>query len=255
MKLPAVTTRTTLASCIRRALGFVAGLTATLGLAQPALALTERATNIRTANTQSTVFAGLNFTGYIGVPGAVSAIIVVPKLNCKATPAAGSAIYAGVGIQSVNTFARLYLACTPQGVARYYPSLVVNGTVKNIQGDAAQAGDTIQFAVSQSDSQVTDSVIDLTHKFNVTRNGTGSGTGQGITAGDYSAVSGSTTSGVPNFGTLLFSSSLINGYPFGSAGTGLQADDLSTSSTGPLQVKTTYSASNKEAFATVFRHS
>ena len=40
-----------------------------------------------------------------------------------------------------------------------------------------------------------------------------------------------------------------------SAGTGLQADDLYASSTGPLQAKTTYSASNKEAFATVFEHS
>jgi hypothetical protein len=60
---------------------------------------------------------------------------------------------------------------------------------------------------------------------------------------------------VPNFGTLVFSSALINGYPFGSAETGLQADDLYASSTGPLRIKTTYSASNKEAFATVFEHS
>ena len=113
----------------------------------------------------------------------------------------------------MNSYARLYLACTPQSVARYYPSLVVNGTIKNIASDAAHAGDTIEFAVSQSDSQVTDSVIDLTHKFIVTRNGTGSGTGEGITAGDFPVVSGSTTFGVPNFGTLAFSSALINGYP------------------------------------------
>jgi hypothetical protein len=53
----------------------------------------------------------------------------------------------------------------------------------------------------------------------------------------------------------VFSSALINGYPFGSAETGLQADDLYASSTGPLRIKTTYSASNKEAFATVFEHS
>ena len=100
---------------------------ATLGLAQPALAATAPVTS-----TQSTVFAGYNFANYIAVPGAVSATIVVPKLNCKATPPAGSSIYVGVGIQSVNSYARLYLACTPQGVARYYPSLVVNGSIKNI---------------------------------------------------------------------------------------------------------------------------
>ena len=109
--------------------------------------------------------------------------------------------------------------------------------------------------MSQSDSLVTDSVIDLTHKFIVTRNGSGSGTGEGITAGDFPVVSGSTTFGVPNFGTLAFSSALINGYPFGSARTGLQADNLYASSTGPLQIKTTRSANNKEAFATLFRHS
>lgn len=235
---------------IRKAFALAAGLTATVGLAQPALASTQGATI-----TKSTALAGLNFTGYIGVPGAVSAIIVVPKLNCKGTPTGGSSIYVGVGIQSVNSYARLYLACTPQGAPRYYPSLVVNGTIKNMPGDAAQPGDTIQFAVSQSDSQVTDSVIDVTHKFVATGNGSGSGTGQGITAGDFPVVSGSTTSAVPNVGNLAFSSALINGYPFGSAGTGLQSDDLSSSSTGPLQIKTTYSASEREAFATVFRHS
>ncbi len=235
---------------IRRALGFAAGLTATLGLAQPALAATAPITV-----TQSTVFAGYNFANYIGVPGAVSAIIVVPKLNCKATLSAGSSIYVGVGIQSVNSYARLYLACMPHHVARYYPSLVINGTTKNIPSDVARAGDRIQFAVSQSDSQATGSVIDMTHKFIATINGTGSGTGEGIMAGDFPVVSGATTSRVPNFGTLVFSSALINGYPFGFAGTGLQVDNLYASSAGPLQIKTTYSASNKEAFATVFQHS
>ena len=39
-------------------------------------------------NTQSTDLAGYNFANYIGVPGAVSAIIVVPKLKCKGTRAA-----------------------------------------------------------------------------------------------------------------------------------------------------------------------
>jgi len=230
-------------------LGDAAGLTATPALAQPGLATTAPV-----EITRSTVFAGYNFPNYIAVPGAVTAIIVVPKLSCKATPTAGSSIYVGVGIQSVNSYARLYLACTSKGVARYYPSLVVNGNTKNIASDVAHPGDTVEFAVSQSVSQVTGSVIDMTHKFIATSNGAGSGTSEGIVAGDFPVVSG-TTSAVPNFGTLVFSSALINGYPFGSAETGLQADDLYASSTGPLQVKTTYSASNKEEFATVFEHS
>ena len=117
---------------MRRALGLAAGLMATVGLAQPALAATAPPTS-----TQSTDFAGYDFAGYIAVPGAVSAIIVVPKLSCRATPPAGHAIYVGVGIQSVNSFSRLYLACTAQGVAHYYPSLVVNGTVKAPASDAA----------------------------------------------------------------------------------------------------------------------
>jgi hypothetical protein len=198
--------------------------------------------------------AGYNFANYIAVPGAVSAIIVVPRLNCTATPSAGRAIYVGVGIQSVNSYARLYLACTPQGVARSYPSLVVNGSTKNIASAVARAGDRIELAVSQSASQVTDSVIDLTHAFIATSNGAGSGTGEGITVGAFPVVSGATTFGVPNFGTLAFSSALINGYPFGSA-PGLQADDLYASSTGLREIKTSYSARNKEAFATVFAHS
>jgi alpha-tubulin suppressor-like RCC1 family protein len=228
--------------------GTAPGLTATPGLTQPALAATAPVA------TRSTVFAGYNFANYIAVPGAVSAIIVVPKLNCKTSPPAGSAIDVGVGIQSVNSYARLYLACTPQRVALYYPSLVINGSTRNIASDVAHPGDTIEFAVSQSVSQVTISVIDMTHKFIATSNGTGGGTGEGIMAGDFPVVSG-VTSAVPNFGTLDFSSALINGYPFGSAETGLQADDLSATTSGPVQVKTTYSASNKEVFATVFEHS
>jgi hypothetical protein len=144
----------------------------------------------------------------------VSAIIVVPKLSCKTTPAAGSSIYVGVGIQS----------------------------------------DSVEFAVSQSVSQVTDSVIDLTHKFIATGHGAGSGTSEGVVAGDFPGVSGATPA-VPKFGSVVFSSALINGYPFGSTSPGLQTDNLDTSSTGPLQIKTIYSTSNKEAFSTVFEHS
>jgi hypothetical protein len=228
---------------------FAAALPAAPRLAQPALVTTAPA-----ASTQSTAFAGYNFANYIAVPGAVSANIVVPKLNCKTTPPAGSAIYVGVGIQSVNSYARLYLACTPQHVAHYYPSLVVDGNTRNVASDVARPGDTIEFAVSQSVSQVTDSVIDITHKFIATSNGGGGGTSEGIMAGDFPAPLGG-TSRVPNFGTLAFSNALINGYPFGSAEPELQADNLYASSTGPLQVKTTYSATNKEAFATIFEHS
>jgi hypothetical protein len=131
---------------------------------------------------------------------------------------------------------------------------VVNGSTKDIPSDVARPGDRIEFAVSQSVSKVTGSVIDLTHKFIATSNGAGGGTSEGITAGDFPVTPGA-TSDVPNFGTLRFSSALINGYPFGSAETGLQADDLYASSTGPLQIKTIYSASSNEAFATVFEHS
>jgi len=247
---------------MRRSLGFFAGLAAALALTQPALASTARATKPlaeRAAHTRSTTLAGYDYNYYIGVPGAISAIIVVPKLKCTGTPAAGSAIYAGVGIQSVNSYARLTLACTAKGVAQYYPSLDVNGTIKNIGSDVAQAGDTVEFAVSQSSSKDTISVIDLTHKFMATSYGSGSGTGSGIIVGDFPGLSGSTTLGVPNFGTLTFTSALVNGLALGFApaagSSGLQANDLSTSSTGPLQIKTNDIGSNKETFATVFKHS
>src|SRR5579863_6572685 len=181
MKTRTITRRTAGARGLPRALRLVVALVAMLVLAQISLASTERTATTRAANTPSTSLAGLDFNNYIGVPGAVSAVIVVPKLNCAGTPAAGTAVYAGVGIQSVNSYARLYLACTPQGLARYYPTLLVNGSTTSFASDAARAGDTIEFAVSQSASLVTDSVIDMTHKFIATSNGGGSGTGEGIT--------------------------------------------------------------------------
>jgi hypothetical protein len=234
---------------MRKTFGFALALTATLGLVQTALAATTPVTR-----TQSTVFAGYNFANYIAVPGAVSANVLVPKLNCQTAPSEGSSIYVGVGIGSVNTYARLYLACTPQHVARYYASFVINGSIRNVPSDVAHPGDTIKFTVSQSVSKVTASVVDTTHKFVAISNGAGSGTSEGVVAGVFPAASGSTAS-LPNFGTLVFSVALINGYPFGSAETGLQADNLYPSSTGPLQVKTIYSTSNKEEFVTVFEHS
>ena len=113
--------------------GFAAGPAASFRLARPGFAATARPTT-----TKSTALAGYNIAYYIGVPGAVSAIVVVPKLNCTARSAAGSAMYAGVGIQSVNAYARLYLACAPHGVVRAYPSLVVNGSTKTIASDVAR---------------------------------------------------------------------------------------------------------------------
>lgn len=213
------------------------------------LAPREAAATAPPTITQSTTFAGYNFANYIGVPGAVSAIIVVPKLNCKGTPSAGSSIYAGVGIQSVNSEARLYLGCTPQGRAQYYPSLFVNGGTRNVMSDLAHPGDTVEFAVSQSLAQVTVTVIDLTHKFIATANGSGSGTSEGVLAGVFPGSSGA-TSAVPNFGTLAFSSAQTNGYPLGSATPQLQVDNLYVNS--KLQVRTTYSTTNHELFATVF---
>jgi hypothetical protein len=250
VKLPWLTTRTARSGrnerLMRGALAFAAGLMSVLALTQLALAAPERL-----ANLSSTVLAGYDFTYYIGVPGNVSAIIVVPKLNCTGTPSTGSAIDAGVGIQSVNSYARLALACTPHGVASYTPSLVVNGTTKNIASDGAQPGDTVVFAVSQSDTIDTVSVIDLTHKFDATSNGSGSGTGQGILAGDFPAVSGGTTLPIPNFGTLAFTTAVTNGYPLGEPdATYLQTDDLTVNS--KIRIKTATSASNKEAFTTVF---
>jgi len=230
--------------------GVAAVQTATVKPAKPSLAVTAKATTAR-----STTLAGYNFANYIAVPGAVSSVIVVPKLNCQGTPSTGRSMYVGVGIQSVNSYARLYVACTSKGAASYYPSLVLNGTTRNYAKDVAHAGDKIGLAVSQSVSQVTVSVIDLTHRFNATSNGGGSGTSEGITVGVFPGVSVGPGSGVPNFGTLAFTSALINGYPFGSATPALQADNLYASSNSTLDIQTTYSAANKEAFTTVFKHS
>lgn len=237
---------------MRRALGFATGLMALVGLAQPGLASAQRA-----ASTNSTTLAGYAYNGYIAVPDAVSAIVVVPKLKCQGTPSAGRWADAAVGIQSVNSYAGLLLVCTHGGTARYYPSLDVNGTVKNYPGDLAHAGDKVELAVSQSASQVTDSVTDQTHKFNASSNGGGSGTGSGPTIETAPVTGPVCPSGceLPNFGTLHFSNALVNGLPFGSVGQGLQGYNLYASSSNTLRIRATAFASNKEAFTTVFKHS
>ena len=77
-----------------RSLGLLTALTVALALTQPAFASTTRAASRsaeRAANTRSTTLAGYDYNYYIGVPGAISAVIVVPKLSCTGTPPAGSA--------------------------------------------------------------------------------------------------------------------------------------------------------------------
>jgi hypothetical protein len=104
------------------------------GLAQDELSSRQRA-----ANTPSTTWGGYIYSNYIGVPGAVSAVIVVPRLTCKAVPPAGLWIEFSVGIQSVNSSAGLYSTCTNKGAALYYPSLRVDGGITNYTSDVTHA--------------------------------------------------------------------------------------------------------------------
>ena len=76
----------------------------------------------------------------------------------------------------------------------------------------------VEFAVSQSASQVTVSVIDMTHKFIATSNGSRQRHRRGHHwPATFRRFLARRRLAVPNFGTLVFSSALINGYPFGSA--------------------------------------
>ena len=241
---------------MKKGRGFVVAAAAAIapmvvGVATPGIA--------SAANSGNPNFAGYEFQSFVAVPATVSATIVVPTLKCTTGPERD--IWPGVGLASVSAFAGMDIFCK-NNKAHYSPYLEVQGHAKVFAADTAHPGDKIEFKVTQSTSQTTDSVIDATHAFTATSSGTGSGSGSGVMVGARPVYLGSGKLGIPNFGTITFSHALANGStstpgPFGALGPTAYNMIAGSGGSPPttVQVLTNPFASNKESFKTVWKHS
>lgn len=188
------------------------------------------------------------------------ATFTVPKISC------GSRFMAFAPTVAVFTSSdhrishssgpSLFIGCY-QGRARYFPELVVNGSIKNyLRGSEAHPGDKIVLYVSESKVGTFVSAVDQTRHFTRSRSGSGSGSVQFPTVSDYDWVRSGVVQPVPNFGKLRFSGAQVNGKRLTALSSLARYDMWSRgASGGTLNVTSGPIASGGEAFSTFFKHS
>jgi hypothetical protein len=186
----------------------------------------------------------------------MTATIVLPKLKCGAEP---HAIDPNVGAFFAANFekfsaAGMFVGCN-EGKILYFPAFTLNGHNKEFRDSKARAGDTVALKASLQTTGTTLSVVDKTTK-RVHKTLTGKGVTHALDpwAGDTDWVSNSEggVEPVPNFGTITFSNTLLDGMPFGLAAGNTQYDRYKHST---LQIQTSSFQADNQTFDTVFRHS
>jgi hypothetical protein len=247
---------------IRRLPVVVAPVAAVLAMAGPALGSSEGgaggvlhgAPASRSA-THSSTFAGWETTGPSSAGATITSTIVLPKLKCGAEP---HAIDANVGAYYRANFksfsaAGMFVGCN-EGKVHYFPAFTLNGQNQTFRKLKAHAGDTILLKASLQSTGTTLSVVDKTTK-RVHKKLTGKGVPKVLApwAGDSSWVNAGEggLEPVPNFGTLTFSNTRLDGAPFGLAAP-TQYDRYKHST---LQISTSDFQSDHATFDTVFHHS
>jgi hypothetical protein len=181
----------------------------------------------------------------------MSATIVLPKLKCASKTQAIVANLNGGGGGRPGSAAGEFLGCA-RGKARYFPALAINGSSKLYRRLAARAGDTVVLKLTINSTKTEVSVADKTTKSASKKLTAAGGTGGVCWAGDAPVSSNRGLLGVPNFGTLTFSHTVLNGQPLGTESPLRQYDRYRGKT---LQIKTSRFAGDEETFKTTFKHS
>ena len=205
---------------------------------------------ITAATTSNRDFAGYLTGVTAGSATSSAASFTVPKLSCT-TANRFIAPQVGVTANQSKTFsaAGVSIGCT-KGKAVYFPFLVANGAEADYTVHFS-AGDVINLSASVTTSGTTVQVTDVTK--NVTKKLTGAGasaTGAGM--GDGGWTINGTLLGVPNFGTLTFTSCRIDGKALAS---GNPSGYLRANSAGLVQIAPGPLSPAGTAFTTYYNHS
>lgn len=244
-----------------------AALALLLVVSAPALgARLIRARSAQLNRAQPAVTDSHNFAGYIydGVsyPNfTVTAKIVVPKLRCTkgreraVDPSVGMSTKKSTSSRRHSSLAGLFVGCE-NGKANFFPNLEVNGSSHKYTDLRAKPADTIVLRVAESASSTAVSVVDKTHKFRASLKGAGRNKLLGPWVGDVGWYSPRLL-GVPDFGTLHFSDSKLNGMAFaswgamtGSGSTPVREDRVKH---GATKIATSAFATDQESFTTTYQ--
>jgi hypothetical protein len=195
-----------------------------------------------------------DFAGYVAAvaPGSATSAAAqfkVPRLSCTA---ASRGITPGV-LVLVNNFrsessAYLFVLCI-RGRAVYFPALDVNRNEVNYT-TSFHAGDVVKVSAKVTTRGTTVQITDVTR--GVTKRRTGPGARpSAVFVGDDSVFLGTTRLGVPNFGTLTFTSCLVDGRALAHLHP-VRAQRVN--SRNVVQIATGALSPGGRAFATHFRH-
>jgi hypothetical protein len=200
----------------------------------------------------SAVFAGYQATVAAGSATSSAAQYKLPALSCTSatrgiTPVAGVGVNAG----GTSTFSSAFaFALCQNGKAAYYPALVINGSETNYASTALHAGNVIKVATKVTTAGTTVSVRDVSTGVTKKLTGPGASSGNAYIGDSDVTISGSLV-GVPNFGTVTFTSCSVDGKALAAAHPArYQRVNGST-----VQITTGALSSKGTAFVTHFKHS
>ena len=194
-------------------------------------------------------FAGYQASVAPGSATSSAAQFKVPRLSCTT---ADRGIVPGVGAE-VNNFrsfsgAALIVECV-RGRARYTLVTAINGNQVNYT-TSVRTGNVIKVSVMVTTRATTVQVTDVTTRFTKRRTGPGARSSAAF-VGDDNLFSGTTLLGVPNFGTLTYTSCLVDGRALARSH---PARYQRVTSRGILQIATGALSRAGTAFATHYRH-
>jgi hypothetical protein len=180
-----------------------------------------------------------------------STTFLVPSLACPASGllgvAPGAFIFTRSGSTANVSGASVFIVCQ-NGTTFYQAETIVNGKITALPV-TARRGDKVITTVSVSATKVSVTLNDATRHVSYTRTGSGTPPVQELDGID-SPNSGPTQLGVPNFGSLIFSSSSIDGKTLRAAA----AKPIDRRSATHLEVTTGTLDATGTRFTETFRH-
>jgi hypothetical protein len=201
--------------------------------------------------TPNLVFAGY-LINQLGPVATTTTTVAVPKLKCTI---AERAIAAGTGIvtRSAHSSAELFVGCV-KGKPQYFPVLIVNGHQINYKALEVDVGDRIVLSVGESGRGARASIVDQTQKsIRKTLTGRGARRVGDPWVGDQAWSNSGNAQRVPNFDTLGYSNSKLDGKGLGATGARLERFNR-VSPNGKLQIFSGRLARDRESFKTLFKH-
>jgi len=197
----------------------------------------------------SPAFAGYVASVATGSATSAAAQFKVPRLPCTTTY---WAIAPGVAINNfTSSSAALVFAACYHGRAVYVPVLDINNNAVYYNTTRVRAGDVIKVSAKVTTRGTTVQVTDVTRRVTKRRTGPGANSSTAAVGDNGWTADGRTPLGVPGFGTLTFTSCLVDGRALARSH---PARYQRVTSRGILQIATGALSPGGTAFPTHYKH-